>query len=144
MIKKDKNSNKELEGLLKRVQADFENFRKRVEQERLETRKSATADLVLSMLPVLDNFKRAAGHAPQDSFGQGIKAIERQFEDVLNQIGLEQISVNPGDVADPLKHEVVSQEEAPGRSTGTIVRELEAGYFLNSKLLRPTKVSVAK
>lgn len=133
----------ELENLLKRLQADFDNYRKRTEQERIEIRKSANADLILRLLPVLDNFKRAASHAPEnDNWATGVKAIENQFEDVLRQAGLEQISAEPGATVDLTKHEVISQEESDQES-GRIVKCAEVGYTLNGKVLKPVKVIVS-
>lgn len=140
---------KELENLLKRLQADFDNYRKRVEQEHSEIRKSANADLILSLLGVLDNFKRALAHrslgegGADDSWTIGIKAIEKQFEDVLNQTGLETIEVKPGDAVNLQIHEIISQESTQGIPEGTIARELTPGYRLNGKVLRPAKVVVA-
>ena len=135
---------RELENLLKRVQADFDNYRKRVEQERLEIKKSANADLILSLLPVLDNFKRAAEHAPtDDQWSTGIKAIERQFEEILNQQGLSIIEVKPGDTVNPNHHEIVSQEKTQKYEQGSIVQVVAPGYVLNAKILRPAKVVVA-
>lgn len=146
---------KELEDLLKRVQADFDNYRKRVDKERVETKKSANADLILGLLPVLDNFKRAAQHAPANDnpsrqgdravadWATGIKAIEKQFEDIVYQTGLEPIKVTAGDHVDPTKHEVISQEKTNTHPAGTIVRELAKGYMLNGNVLRPAKIVVA-
>lgn len=134
---------KELEQLLKRVQADFENYRKRIEQDREQHKKSTNAELILSILPVLDNFKRATQQAPQNSWAQGVKVIERQLEAVLGQHGLQAIEVNPGDQVDPNYHEVVGQYPADAAQKDTVVKLLEQGYKLNDKVLRPAKVIIS-
>lgn len=132
----------ELKKLTQRVQADFDNYRKRVEQEREQVKKSANADLILAILPVLDNFKRASAHAPGDVWSQGIKAIEHHLQETLKQYGLAEIEVKPGDQVDPVRHEVVGQEKGD-QPEGMIIRVIESGYRLNGTVLRPAKVVVA-
>lgn len=139
-----KTQKNDLEDFVRRLQADFDNYRKRVDQERDQIKKSANADLILSLLPVLDNFKRAADHAPtNDNWTQGVKAIEKQFEEVLSQAGLEPIKINPGEHVDTTKHEVVASEKNDQHQKDTIIREVATGYVLNGRVLRPTKVVVA-
>lgn len=134
---------KELETLIKRLQADFDNYRKRVEQERDQLKKSANGELILALLPIVDNFKRSSAHAPGDIWSQGIKAIERQLEETLKQYGLAEIAVNPGEKFDPSVHQVVAQEESKQCPSGSIVKLVELGYRLNGRVIRPAKVVVA-
>lgn len=143
--------NQEVEDIrqqLVRLQADFENYRKRTDAQKLDLVRFANAELINQFLPVLDNFKRAALHFPKtqdESYNNwvvGIKAIEKQLEEVLRQNGLEEISVNVGDVFNHNLHEAVSHEvsEAPLDSVTEIV---ETGYKYNDKILRPAKVKVS-
>lgn len=131
-----------------RTQAELDNFRKRSEQERLSLIKYANTNLVSDILPVLDNFKRAAVHAPETSDAHilnwitGIKAIEKQLEDVLRQSGLQEIEVHIGDQFNHNLHEAISHDasEAP---EDTILEVRESGYMFNEKVLRPVKVRVS-
>jgi len=142
MTEKKQLTKKELEDLLKRVQADFDNFRKRTEQERSQLIQSANANLILKLLPVLDNFRRAAEHAPAESWVQGIKAIERQLEEVMTNYGLKPIEVKPGDHFDPGSHEAVSRQPKTDQNADTVIKVVETGYQLNGKVLRPARVVV--
>jgi len=136
----------ELENLLKRVQADFDNFRKRTEKERTEIIKFANAHLITGLLPVLDNFKRASQHVPQElhsnTWVTGIQAIERQFEDILSQVGLTIIAPNTDDSFDPTHHEAVAQRGMQ-ESTGKIKKTVIPGYKLHNTVLKPAKVEVS-
>lgn len=141
----------ELENLLKRVQADFENYRKRMEQEKIQITQFANANLLLAILPVVDNFRRALAHrspdvrrdGAQDSWTQGIKAIEQQLEDILSRHGLQVIEVTIGDQFNPALHEAVAHQPSGDQKPNEIIKIIENGYQLNGKILRPTKVVVA-
>jgi molecular chaperone GrpE len=132
-----------------RCQADFVNFKNRSEEERKAFIQFANTDLIMTILPVLDNFKRAAQHAPSvedasvKNWTEGIKAIEKQFEAILAEIGVAQISANPGDAFDPNIHDAMVSETSD-LPEGTIISEIEPGYLLNNKVLRASKVSVSK
>jgi len=147
--KKDSNAiTPDIQDQLLRVQAELDNFRKRTEQEKISLIKYANTNLISDILPVLDNFKRAATHAPHTSDPQmtnwiiGITAIEKQLEDVLKQVGMEEISVHAGDLFDHNRHEAISHDpsDAPENTVITIV---ESGYTLGDRILRPTKVRVS-
>jgi molecular chaperone GrpE len=137
-----------LKDQLLRVQAESDNFRKRSIQEKETTIKSANADLISSLLPVLDNFKRAANHIPasEDSTIKnwiiGVQAIERQLEETLKQFGISEIEATPKQEFNPLLHEAISHEPSD-QPADTILQVTEIGYLLNGKVLRPAKVTVS-
>jgi molecular chaperone GrpE len=135
----------EMRMMLQRAQADFLNYKRRNEEDRANFIKQAHAEVIEQILPVLDNFKRAAEHVPEslkdDGWVTGIKSIEKQLEKILEDNGLEKIETN-GQEFDPNIHEAIGQTADPNQKNNTIVSEELAGYFLNGKLLRPAKVIV--
>ena len=136
---------------LARRQADFENFRKRVERERSETYDRATADLVKKLLPVLDNLGRAlyteASVEATESdefrhFLSGVDLIHKQLGGVLETLGVKSVS-SVGEPFDPHVHEAVVTEETNDYEPDTVMQEIVRGYRLGDKLLRPALVKVA-
>ena len=129
-----------------RAEADFANFKRRAEQERAELIKFANASLISKILPVLDDFERAIGAIPQDqqSLGwvEGIKLINRKLMNVLEQEGVVPIEAL-GKEFDPYVHEAVMREEGEG-DVDVVVEELQKGYKLNDRVIRPTMVKVGK
>lgn len=127
-----------------RLQADFDNFRKRSRQEKEDWTKFANTDLLTSLLPVLDNFERAllaqTGDADK-SFTEGVEMIYRIFFAALQQAGLEP-APGLGQDFDPKWHEAIGQEEAGEAEIGKIILEVQKGYLLNGRLLRPAMVKV--
>ncbi len=124
--------------------AEFENFKKRTEREKSDYFRFALGDFFRDLLPVLDNFERALGHAPaaaDDEYRQGVELIYRQFSDALKKRGLTEVPT--GGAFDPNVHEAVAREEAAGVEPNTIVSVLQKGYYLNDRLLRPAFVKVA-
>lgn len=124
--------------------AEFENFKKRTEREKADYFRFALADFFRDLLPVLDNFERALGHAPaaaDDEYRQGIELIYRQFSDALKKRGITEVPTTG--TFDPNVHEAVAREETPGAEPNSIVAVLQKGYFLNDRLLRPAFVKVA-
>ncbi|HEX8491600.1 MAG TPA: nucleotide exchange factor GrpE [Pyrinomonadaceae bacterium] len=141
----------ELQETLARRQADFENYRKRVERERSETYNRVVADVVSKLLPVLDNLRRALDAeasmeaAESDEFRHflhGVELIDKQLGDVLEGLGLEPIEA-VGQPFDPHIHEAVATEQSDDYEPDTVVQELVRGYRLGEKLLRPAIVKVA-
>lgn len=126
-----------------RVQADFDNFRRRTRQEKADLLNFAGEELITSMLPVLDNFERALSAAPKDEFASGVEMIYRQLKDVLNNQGLETIPA-VGEEFDPNYHDAVMQVDSAEHKENTIVQELRRGYILKGKVIRHTMVQVAK
>ena len=132
--------------LLLRTRADFDNYRKRVERERLEQGESAAADLLRDLLPIVDDLERALS-APAESGGaetyrRGVELIHRQLLELLRQRGVVPIDALGTDF-DPHRHQAVSHEPAPGRREGEIIEEYRRGYMLGNRLLRPSMVKVA-
>lgn len=129
-----------------RTQADFLNFKKQVADERLKLITGAGADIVEQLLPVLDHFQLATKHLSKeletDNWVQGIKQIEKQFENILFENGLERIK-SIGQEFDPQLHEAVEEVESE-KQTGIIVEERLSGYKYAGEVLRAAKVKVAK
>jgi molecular chaperone GrpE len=123
--------------------ADFENFRKRKEKEMQEFRRSAHADLLRDVLPVLDNLERALAVPEGDGSGirTGVELVLRQLKEVLARYGLQE--VNPtGEAFDPRYHEALARQEREGLAGETVLEVLQKGYMLQDKLLRPALVVV--
>lgn len=137
----------ELKSLLQRTQADFVNYRRRNEEERVGFLKTATADLIEQILPVLDNFALAAKHVPEElkdnAWAQGIGVIEKQLEQILLANGLERIETE-GKAFDPSLHEAVGEISQKGKKPSHIISEQAPGYTLGGKLIRAAKVIVNK
>jgi len=129
-----------------RTQADFLNYKKQASDERASLISSANASLIYEILPILDNFKLAADHMPENlaenNWAQGIKQVERQLESILQNEGLTRIKT-VGEQFDPVLHEAIEHIES-GKPEDEIVEEILPGYILNSEVLRPAKVKVAK
>ena len=153
MKKIDNKKIKELESKIaeltsgwQRTQADFLNYKKQAADERLKLISSAGADIVEQLLPVLDHFQLAAKHLPKeletDNWTQGIKQIEKQFENILSENGLARID-SVGQEFNPQIHEAVEEIESD-KPAGTVVEEILSGYRYAGEVLRPAKVKVAK
>lgn len=126
-----------------RAVADFDNFRKRSEREKADFFRYAVSSVLKDILPVLDNFDRALGHAEEgDDFHKGVLMIYKQLFDVLQKHGLKPIDES-GVHFDPNIHEAVVREEDDSVPNHTVVAVLQKGYFLHDRLLRPALVKVA-
>lgn len=130
-----------------RRQAEFENFRKRVDKEKTEFYQRTRAEILLELLPVLDNFDRALlslgdSEGDRESLRQGIELIHRQFSEALKKLGLQPVEAI-GQVFDPHIHEAVTVEPTDKHEENTIIEEFERGYRMGDRLLRPAKVKVA-
>jgi molecular chaperone GrpE len=141
----------EAQGHLQRLQADFDNLRKRVDRERVDNRATALSELALKLLPVIDNLERAvsAEDSYQDSeseefrhFLGGVRLIHKQLNGVLAGFGIEPISA-VGEKFDPLLHEAVAAEPGSDEAADFITEELARGYRMGDKLLRPAMVKVS-
>ena len=135
----------ELYDRLLRKQAELENFRKRTQRKEEEVRQYAAENLIRSLLPTLDGFERALQHRDEsvpEAFYQGLELIYRQFSEVLGRAGLAPIDT-AGQLFDPHLHQAVETVNAPGRRNQEIMEELQRGYKLKNKLLRPAIVKVA-
>jgi molecular chaperone GrpE len=125
-----------------RAQADFINYKRRNEQERLEFSKFANASMLLGLLPVLDDLERALNSIPSEfaeqKWVEGVRLVERKFKSSLEIQGVKPI-LALGMAFDPNFHEAVRQDKGPD---GMVLQEFQKGYTLNGKLLRPAKVVV--
>ena len=137
---------RELNDRYLRALADFDNFRKRARQEMEEARRNAAASVIEEVLPVLDNFERALQAAEEsqqlDKLLEGVRMIRRQMQDILERRGVAPIEAL-GQPFDPNYHEAVARIETADHPEGTVVHEVEKGYKLGDRVLRPTKVAVA-
>ncbi|TGE32535.1 nucleotide exchange factor GrpE [Desulfosporosinus sp. Sb-LF] len=131
---------------LQRLQAEFDNYRKRTQKEKTELIKYASERLVGELLPVLDNFERAASAAQINpdftSFSQGVDMILRQMQNTLGKEGLKAMEA-VGQPFDPNLHEAVLRVESEEHPENTVVEELQKGYYLKEKVLRPSMVKVS-
>jgi molecular chaperone GrpE len=132
----------------KRAQASFANFRKRTESEQAQWRSAANAQLLSRLLPVLDDFKRAFDAIPEEDqdnpWLSGIRLVQRKISSILESENVQPIEVAPHDTFDPNFHEAVLYQEVEGFDEGEIVAEVETGYLLEKRILRPSVVVVAK
>jgi len=135
-----------LQDRLLRTAAEFDNFRKRVERERRELSEFAAADILAELLPIIDNFDRAlqTPSGPEsEGFRKGIELIHRQMLDLLRKRGVKPIEALGADF-DPNMHEAVMHEASGEHREGEVMQELQRGYTLGDRLLRPAMVKVAK
>jgi molecular chaperone GrpE len=133
--------------LLRRTQADFINYRRRMGQEQVEGRIAAQSALLFELLPVLDDLERALGAAPpeqaQDSWVQGLLLVARRLTTLLDRLGVRKIG-KPGEPFDPHKHEAITTEVRTDAPEGTVLRIIRPGYALGERSIRPAQVSVAR
>ena len=125
-----------------RAQADFTNYKKRAEQEKEETIKYANSRLLLSLLPVLDDLERAFASIPKRlanvQWVDGVRLIERKLRSTLEAQGLSPIEAT-GKPFDPYQHEAIRQDSG---EEGIVVEEIQKGYKLNDRIIRPSRVVV--
>jgi molecular chaperone GrpE len=128
----------------RRMQADFDNYRKRTEKERSEISLNTTCDMVTGLLEVIDDLERALSYVPPDSeklaWVEGVKLTHRKLLNTLEKLGMEEVCAL-GKVFDPNIHEAIAHTEG---EEGTIMGEVQKGYKLRGKLLRPSRVVVGK
>ena len=133
--------------LLQRVQADSVNYKRRVEEEREELQKRANANLVIRLLPVLDDFERALQHIPRDdtlsTWLAGVELVYRNLKGVLESFGVTQIEALDK-TFDPLEHESVFYEVSEDHEDGKVMSIVREGYKLHGWVLRPAQVTVSK
>jgi molecular chaperone GrpE len=144
-------SNQQLADLtadLQRTRADFENYRKRSEQEKVAARENGAAATILKLLPVIDTIERATGHMPEDlqdnKWAQGIANVAKNLDKTLENLNLKRIEAAPGTDFDPQLHEAIQFDEDAVGDKEIIAEELQAGYTLNSTPIRHSMVKVTK
>jgi molecular chaperone GrpE len=128
-----------------RAAAELDNYRKRTARMRSETREETLRDVLLQIAPIMDNMRRALAQekATVEAFKQGVELIYAQFQEALRGYGLEEIQAL-GQPFDPLCHEALLEVERPDQPPGTVVEEMEKGYRLRDKVVRPARVVVSK
>lgn len=131
----------------RRTAAEFSNYKKRLEKEQAEQSRLAAASIIRRLLPILDDFDRAFRTLPSNLMGltwiDGIALIHRKLQILLEQERVKPIETE-GKTFDPLFHEAVTHEEAEGFSEGQIISEVQKGYMVGDRVLRPALVRVAK
>jgi molecular chaperone GrpE len=135
----------ENENDLKRLQAEFENHIKRTDKEKINLCEFANANLIKNLIPVLEDFRSAIFQFEKNAIDsgalEGIKMIYKNFRKILDEEGLDEISSEG--LADPFMHEVLLQKESD-KPEGEIIQEVQKGYLLKKKVLKPAKVIVSK
>ena len=132
---------------LQRVQADFENYRKRMVKEKEDFRKYVLEDVLYELLAVIDNIQRAVEASKQnhsyESLIEGISIVEKQFLDALKSQGVKPIEAKLGDKFDPHMHHAVGHEPSSDYPVDTIIKILQPGYNIAGRILRPVMVVVS-
>ena len=135
----------ELRQTLLRRQADFDNYRKRIEKERFEDSRRATARVIEGLIPIIDGFEHAlAAHreAEYDSYRKGFELIYKQLLESIKKLGVERIDPL-GNSFDPHLHQAVDRAETWDQKDGTILQVFQPGYVFHGRVLRPAMVRVA-
>ena len=134
----------EMNNRMLRLQADFENFRRRVRTEKEELVSYANFDLMQKLLPVVDNMERALSASQKGSEGimEGLEMIKKQFLDILSKEGVTPTE-SLGKPFDPNFHDAVFREKCSDYPPGTVMEELQKGYMFNDKVLRASMVKVS-
>jgi molecular chaperone GrpE len=132
---------------LLRVSADFENYKKRMAKEKADLIRYGNDELIKELLPVIDNLERALEHASsegaQEGIVGGVEMTLQQFLEILQRFGVTPVAAE-GEPFNPTKHEAVMEQATGDYDPGHVVAELQKGYLLNDRLVRPAKVVVAK
>jgi len=130
-----------------RTLADMENLRKRTQRDKEELAKFANENILREILPVIDNLERAVDHAEQaetnDGLFEGVQMTLTQFSQLLNKFGVEPVDAI-GQPFDPAYHQAMGQLESDEHPVNTVVQQMQKGYQLNNRLLRPAFVMLAK
>jgi len=133
---------------LQRTRADFENYRKRVDAEKVAARESGQASAILKLLPVIDNIERAIAYTPEElkdnSWVQSVAGLVRHLEKSLESLNLLRIDAKPGTEFDPELHEAIQFDEDATGDKEVIDEEMQAGYTLNGHVIRHAMVKVTK
>ncbi len=130
-----------------RAVADYHNLQKQTVKDKEDWAKYANAALVLELLPVVNHFKEAMKHIPEDQknadWVEGVVQIKKQFDDFLQKLGIEEIQTI-GEQFNPERHEAVGQREEEGKESDEVIEEVQSGYSMHGKIIEPAKVIVSK
>lgn len=138
-----KDANDSLSLSLARLQADFLNYKKRIEKEKSTSVKLANEDLIMKLLPVIDDLERAYNHMESSEYSEGINIIIKNFKEVLKKEGLEEIE-SDNKPFDHNFHQAILMEENEDVESGNIIETFQKGYVLNGKVIRPSMVKVSE
>lgn len=147
-LKEEADKTKECQDRVFRLQADFENTRKRLEKEKQEFIRFANEGIILELLNILDDLERAVGlaeskHQDLSAFLKGVEMIMAHLYEMLKENGIKPIEAQ-GKIFDPNFHEALMQVEDKDAPEHTVVEELQKGYLLNDRVIRTAKVKVSK
>jgi molecular chaperone GrpE len=127
-----------------RSQAEFQNYRKRVERDNETMKSTMKGDIVRKILPVLDDLERALQNRPaDDAWASGIELVTRKFQNILELEGVKRIEAE-GAEFDPNFHEAISHEPADGVESGHVIEVIQNGYVIGERVIRPALVRVAQ
>jgi molecular chaperone GrpE len=130
-----------------RTQADFDNYKKRIEKEKLDWITTGKVDTLYAVLPILDNLTIATSHISDDKKSDqwvaGIVHISNQIESVLEENGISRISPEPGQPFNPHEHEAISSQNSTEFDKDCIINTQVAGYKIGEKIIRPARVEVS-
>jgi molecular chaperone GrpE len=133
---------------LQRTRADFENYRKRVDAEKIASREAGQAGAIQKLLPVIDNIERAIAYMPEDlkenTWAQGVTSLVKHLDKSLVALNLTRIDANKGTAFDPELHEAIQFDEDAEGENEVIADELQAGYALNGHVIRHAMVKVTR
>ena len=145
---KDNEKIAELTADIQRVRADFENFRKRTESEKQFARDYGQKEMIIKLLPVIDNIERAVDHVPTEladnAWAQGIVTLQKNLEKTLVSIGITKIDAQSGAVFNPDLHHAVQFDEDSEGDQEVVADELQPGYMLDGQPLREAMVRVTR
>lgn len=133
---------------LQRTRADFENYRKRMEQEKIQARESGQIAAIVKLLPTIDNIERAIAHIPDElannSWAKGVTSLTKHLDKSLESLNLKRIDASPGVKFNPDLHEAIQIDEDAVGENEVIVSQLQTGYLLNSQPIRHAMVKVTR
>jgi molecular chaperone GrpE len=133
---------------LQRVRADFENYRKRTDDEKVKAKKNGEYSTILKLLPVIDNIERAINHVPKElhhnPWVQGVVALQKNLEKSLNDLGVARINAKKGTLFNPHLHEAIQFDEDNDGDKEVIAEELQAGYLYHNTPIRHAMVKVTR
>lgn len=126
----------------KRIMAEFENFKKRSQKEKENLYNSVLGDIIIGMLPIMDNLDGAvSAECKDEKYKQGVELVQKQFKDFLQKNNVEEIKTE-GETFDPSLHEAISMVQTPDKQSQEIVQEYRKGYKLGNKVIRHSMVVV--
>lgn len=133
--------------LAQRTQADFVNYKRRTDEERTMISRNASGQVLVRLLPVLDDLQRAVAAAPEDapeSWADGVRMIAQNLQSIMQAEGVTAFEPEPGDTFDPAEHEAVYYQPTEEQPAGAVVSVVRAGYRGGERVLRPAQVVVAQ